>query len=62
MEGVLLYHDFIQRSDLIHTKLVIALITLELLSSRVARDYLKLTFCFTFWTFTVYRFSWHGQY
>lgn len=42
--------------ELVHTKVIVTLITLELLSAGIPRDYFKRTFCFTPWTFSIYCF------
>ena len=46
----------ISSSKFFHAKFVITLVAFELLSTRVTGYYFKLTFCSTFWTFTIYSF------
>lgn len=46
----------IQALELVHTKVIVTLITLEFLPAGIPRDYFKRTFCFTPWTLTIYCF------
>ena len=49
-----------KQSEIFHTKIWIALVTFELLFAWISWDHFKNTFCFTFWTSTIYRFLWQS--
>ena len=53
-ESLLVGYDF---SEFIHCKFVITHIAPKFLISRITRQYLKLTFSPTFWTFTIDSFA-----